>query len=202
MSFFLVLLSLVLFSLPLQAISSKIPRVQTIPSKAKLVATGSGWSVYLIETEYTDLYTASVLYLKNKESNLCYRLLETKGKTQKGTHISIKARLKQAYGHIDAGYKEEASYEYGYIECVEEVYVLSSDKILVSGVPDARNYYNYVIDLNNYTAIHYSAFGPFIRIDNFGGVNYLEFSDVEYTSEGRIDVNAWYDFEGNFIKSR
>ena len=199
-----VLLVLVVSSLQSYAISDKIPVIKSyfIPRGAEIVATGYGWIVYKEDTETTDFFTACKLYLENRSTGERYKLLETKGDYQEGTRLPIKARNKLAYGNNEVETKPNASYEYGYIEAVDEVFVLAGNKILLSGIPDARNYYNYVIDLDTYSAVHIPAYDEYVRtVEPRDNVKYLEFLTPEYTSSGRTTVRVWYDIQGNLIKN-
>lgn len=188
-----------------QTISDKIPKYENaIPSEAIQVASGYGWRVYLEETEETDYCRIKIcrLFLENAKTGDRYLFLETKGDKQVGTEINIKARNMLAYGQNVSGYKKKASYEYGYLEAVSEVFVLSPTKILVQGVPDARNYYAYIIDLENYTAVHIDAYSGFVRIVNYYGDPLLEFETYIYNRNGRQEVNVLFDIQGKKVRKR
>lgn len=186
---------------PSYSISDKIQRVYNLPIQADKCAECGEWAVYKYDTEETELYTACKLYLQNRNNNTYYFLLETKGEHQKGTPISILSRYKLAYGKDDVGTKPEASYEIGYIRAVDEVFVLSDDKILISGVPDSRNYYNYVIDLNEFTATHIGAFSKYIQTVKYNNFKFLEFESYTYTDDGLEFTKEWYTVNGELFKN-
>lgn len=187
----------------MHAISNKIQRYEYyLPIEAEPIAKGYGWSVEREVTEETELYDACRLYLINNETREQYVLLETKGETISGTKIAIKARNKLAYGMNETGMIEHPDYAYGYIEAVDEVFILSPRLILVSGVPDGRNVYNYLIDLDSYSAVHMPAYGPYIQLVKYNDKKYLEFYTSEYTDRGRREIKGWYDAQGNLIKKR
>lgn len=199
---FIALLGILMFPAMSMAISPEISRFYPpLPNNAKQIAKGYGWVVYQEKTEQTDLFTACRLYLKNSKTGDMYILLETKGDRQKGTKLRIKARNKLAYGLNDTGYKKQASCEGGYIEAVDEVFVVSPSKIIVSGVPDARNFYNYIIDLDTYTVTHIEAYLDYIQTVKSNGRRYLEFFSTEYTANGREEIRIWFDYEGNRVKT-
>lgn len=197
------LIALIAFPVQVYAISDKIPTLKGyfIPSNAELVAQGYDWAVYKEETEMTEFYIACKLYLENTTTKERYKLLETKGYDQQGTLIPIKARNRLAYGNNEVYTKTTASYEYGYIEAIDEVFVLAGNKILLSGVPDARNYYNYVVDLDTYTAVHIEAYYEYVQTIKYNGSKYLEFLTSEYGASGYHDIKVWYDIDGNYVKN-
>lgn len=195
------LLLIAINSLQAWAISDKIPRMEVyqLPSNAQLIAKGYGWDVF---KEPTESYSACKLYLMRSatsEKNQCYLLLETKGGRQTGTSLLINARNKAAYNKNEYGSKDNANYEYGYIEAVDEVFVLDKNYILISGVPDGRNVYNYVLNLENYSAVHIEAYGDYVRTAA-SNKRYLEFFTSDYANNGRQEVKVWYDINGRYVK--
>ena len=183
------------------AVSDKMQEIKYIPEDAVQVANGYGWTVYQKVTERTEMYDASILYLENDVTNKRYILLQTRGDKQNGTEISIKASNSFAYGKDEYREKSAATYEYGYIQAVEQVFILAPDKIMVSGVPDCRNDYHYVIDLTSYTAVHIPAYNSFQnRTSKINGKLYLEFSTTDYSSGYREDILVLYDLEGNRLQ--
>ena len=199
-SFFLSLLLLIAFSVPSFCISDRITRIQSIPGDAQPMASGHGWTVYARYTEKNSFPPACVLYLENAETRQTYLLLKTAGTLQRGTPVSIKARNAMAYGSGNHEDKKTASYETGFICGIDTVCVLSPKKLLISGVPDAVNYYSYVFDLDTFSAVHIEAYNPFIRTVSAGGRQYLEFSTpyyAPYRSGYRLE---WYDLDGNLVR--
>lgn len=199
-----VLLVLFSFAVNSSAISDKFPKLvdDLIPVTAELISQGCGWSVYKEETEPTELYTACRLYLQNNNTWEQYILLETQGEKQGGWAMPIKARNIFAYGNgEDRHEKHSATYEYGYISAVDEVFIISQNLILVSGVPDARNYYNYLINLDTCSAVHFEAYDKYIQTVIHDGRALLEFYSYAYTSEGRQTIKVWYTLDGNLSKT-
>ncbi len=181
------------------AINSNIPIVNLIPSGAQKIACGSGWTVY--SQMHQD--SACTLYLENNRTGERYRLLRTKGEGSGGTRINIKAKNSFAYGKNEYYKKNAATFEYGYIETIEEVFVLDSNWILVAGIPDSRNWYNYVISLRDYEAIHIPAYDVYIQTVMVGGKPCVEFLDYTYKEGyGRVGIRAIFDINGNRIKQR
>lgn len=189
---------------PLVYVSSgRVYKIQEIPYGVDKLAEGYGWSVYKLDTEDAyGLYKAAIIFLKKDFTGDSYVLLATKGEKQEGTQISIKAQTSLAYGMEDTHYKSAPTYEYGCIQAIDEAYVLSPDKILFSGVPDSRNNYNYVLDLNTYTAVHIPAYENFIQTVVQDGKKYLGFYTYgyhDYEGGGRVRYKVLYDMDGNLI---
>lgn len=166
---------------------------------AKKIASGYGLNVYMEVTDHTDCYDVCKLYIENSETHAKHLLLETKGGEQAGTKLSIKACNKAAYGMNEYGSKEESGYEDGYIEAIEDVYVLSPSKILVRGIPDCRNYYYYIIDIENISAVHIDEYNGYNGIVEKEGNKYLEFTSADYSSGKTKAFKSTYDLSGNLV---
>ena len=191
-----------LIPLSSNAISRKVPKVKHIPQSARQIACGCGWTIYL-DTGYE---LSGVLYLEDDITKERYELLRTIGERNadeaghNATEISIKAKNTIAYGKEEIYDKKIATYEYGYIQVVEEAYVLERNLILVSGVVSARNNYNYIINLENYTAIHIPSYLWFEGSSIIDGKRFLEFINYGYRKNaGRIWLKTMFDINGNKI---
>ena len=177
-----------------------------MPANAKQIAHGKGWIVYKEDTEETFCYIASRIYLIDSQTQEIYFLIETKGDMQIGTKLPIKAQNWIAYNNdddIERLYKEEASYEDGYIRAIEEVNVLSHDKLLITGDPDCRNLYHYIINLEPFSAIHIPHYSG-CNIVEKEGKKFLECSWAEYDSsnETRKIYKQLYDLDGNEVGNK
>ncbi len=183
------------------AISESIQRwEEAIPQNAEVIQGDLDWTVYQELTETTYCFTASRLYLENDKSHEKYLLLETRGEEQQqGTKIPIKARNKLAYGLDDVEYKDSATYEDGYIQAVDYVYVLTPTKLLLDGCPDCRNIYSYILDLETYSAIHIEAYSGFNGIVMQNDEMCLEFFSSDYSSGYRQECIELYDLSGNLL---
>lgn len=183
------------------AISESIQRwEEAIPQNAEAIQDDLDWTVYQELTETTFCFTASRLYLENDKSHEKYLLLETRGEEQQqGTKIPIKARNKLAYGLYDVEYKDSATYEDGYIQAVDYVYVLTPTKLLLDGCPDCRNIYSYILDLETYSAIHIEAYSGFNGIVMQNDEMCLEFFSSDYSSGYRQECIELYDLSGNLL---
>ncbi|MCR4665221.1 MAG: hypothetical protein K5660_07635 [Paludibacteraceae bacterium] len=185
------------FTSGMQKISGKMP------DNAKQIAHGKGWIVYKEDTEETLCYIASRIYLIDSQTQEIYFLLETKGDKQTGTKLPIKAQNWIAYNNddeIERVYKEEASYENGYIRAIEEVNVLSHDKLLITGDPDCRNLYHYIINIAPFSAIHIPHYSGCDIVEK-EGEQFLECSwaQYDYQNETRKCYKQLYDLDGNKV---
>lgn len=166
---------------------------------AKKIASGYGLDVYMEITDHTDCYDVCKLYIENSETHAKQLLLETKGGKQLGTKLSIKARNKAAYGMNEYGCKEEAGYEDGYIEAIEDVFILSPSKILVRGIPDCHNYYYYIIDVENLSAVHIDEYSGYKGMVEKEGNKYMEFTSADYSSGKNKVLKSTYDLSGHLV---
>lgn len=182
--------------------SASVSDTQTageISNNAMLFTSGYGLNVYMEITGDTDCYDVCKLYIENSETHDIHLLLETKGANQPGTKLPIKARNKAAYGMNEYGIKEEAGYEDGYIESVEDVFVLSPSKILVRGIPDCRNYYYYIIDIENLSAVHIEEYNGYKGVVEKDGNKYLEFTSSDDSSGQTKVIQTTYDLSGYLV---
>ena len=171
-------------------LSNKIKEyTSNLPIDAKKIADGYDWIVYRQEMPDVagedDWCDAVKLYIENKNSHKLYFLLQSSCGNQKGTELAV---LNQETNK----YEYQSEFFVGYWGAVE---VLSPTKLLL-GMSDERNLYDYVIDLETFSAI-FIDYG--IEVVQENGRTYLIHSSCDQQLGTYRFWTSRYDIYGNLL---
>ena len=181
---FLSLLSMVLLAFSAFATS--------LPEGARIIAHGGSYDVFVVgngpETDNPEMQPVSLwTYTRHNGEARCILTTHPDSQLDMASY---------SFNTPDQGklVTEQA------VMCVDHVWVHPNDEsiLVVSGIPDSRNFYTFIIDIENHTIMHLPSNSTFKGFTDEDGDILVE-SYCYYPQGGRYSLIAAYDIHGRRI---